>query len=138
MPSVSKAGKTQEKPVQGKTLGLKLVVGYYSLVGVLMVLFGLLFTLFAAAFASLIKSMAAGFLAGIIGAVFGILGVVILLFGVLFLVLAFYLWKLKNGARIIISVFAVLGLLAFPLGTIVNGLILYFLWFDASTKALFK
>ena len=50
--------------------------------------------------------------------------------------ITYQLWKGKNWARITQTVFSALGLLNFP-GLIINGLILYFLWFDDKTKAYF-
>ncbi len=58
-------------------------------------------------------------------------------FGIIYLLIAYFLWKANNNARYAATVFSVLGLLSFPLGTILHAIVLYMLWLDKDTKAVF-
>ncbi|MCM2372693.1 hypothetical protein [Aporhodopirellula aestuarii] len=57
----------------------------------------------------------------------GVIGLVYLGLGVLWIWLGLGLRRLSPAARIVASIFSALGLLGFPVGTIINGYILYLL-----------
>ncbi len=83
------------------------------------------------------------------GAFFGIVGLDFLpalgaicfavpaILGVLYLVIAIGLWTGQNWARMVAIIFAVIGLLGFPIGTIISIIILILLFKD-NVKAYFK
>jgi len=59
------------------------------------------------------------------------------LIGLIVLIITWGLWNLKEWAWFIAVVFAVLGLLHFPIGTLINLFILWYL-FKPEVKAAFK
>jgi hypothetical protein len=65
------------------------------------------------------------------------LAVFLLGFAVLEAAVGWGLWNLKPWARITAIVLGILGLLNFPIGTVIQGIFLYFL-FRADTKAAFS
>jgi hypothetical protein len=77
------------------------------------------YTLFAGAAAGTLLAFAAPVLAG--------LGGLFILIGLVELLLAWGLYTGKNWARIVAIIFAILGLLAIPIGTIISIIILYYL-----------
>ncbi|MBI5955772.1 MAG: hypothetical protein HY871_02115 [Chloroflexi bacterium] len=64
-------------------------------------------------------------------AISGTMGVIFCgVFAIFALLAAFFgwgLWKLKNWARILTIVFSIPGLLGIPIGTIISGLIIWYL-----------
>lgn len=76
---------------------------------------------------------------GVIGAVIG------LVFGLFFTVAAaittalvgWGLWNLKSWARMAAIVLAILQLFAFPIGTVIGALIIWYLWQDPDALAAF-
>lgn len=76
-------------------------------------------------------------LGGALGAMGLVAGIVVLALSAVVAWIVWKLWQLTNWARIVLIVFAVLGLLSFPIGTIINGIILYFLAFNKDVKAAF-
>ena len=78
-----------------------------------------MYTLFAGAAAGTLFAFAAPVLAG--------LGGLFILIGLVELLLAWGLYTGKNWARIVAIIFAILGLLAIPIGTIISIIILYYL-----------
>ena len=129
------AEKTAEK-----TLGLKVIVALQAIGGIAMLLMGIAAIALGGAFAAMLtgaqgsEGAAAG---GVMGAVAGIIGFVFIIIGAIYLFLAYSLWQLKGWARLVTTVLAVIGLLGFPIGTIMSLIMLYILWVDGPTKALF-
>lgn len=74
---------------------------------------------------------------GAISVVFGGLSCFILLIAVLQAVAGYGLLNLKNWGRILSIILAVLNILNFPLGTILGGVILYYLLADEESKRAF-
>lgn len=96
---------------------------YWYVTAGLLALFGLgMFTLIPIILAASAGDSAEGAAAG--SAVFGVLGFVMIAFAVLYAFLGMSLMKLRNWARVVSIVFAALGLLSFPIGTIIGVLIL--------------
>jgi len=62
---------------------------------------------------------------------------IILVLGIVYVITAYFLWMQNKIAKYVASVLCLLGALYFPLGTIIHGVVLYFLWFDEDTKAVF-
>lgn len=92
-----------------------------------------LFMLFGGSALGLISGLAGGLLAGLIA----VMGVVFLIVGALYVFVGYGLWKFKNWARITAIVLAVLGLISFPLGTIIGIIVIYLFGFDKGVKSLF-
>jgi len=69
-------------------------------------------------------------------------GIAIFCFCLIPAIILFFLTKgisaLNSKARIIQIIWSCLNLLLFPIGTVINGVILYFLIFDSKTKEAFK
>ena len=61
-----------------------------------------------------------------------------LIFAAIYGFVGFQLTKLAGWARIAAIVLGVLALCGFPIGTIVGGIIIYFLAFDKDTVAAFR
>jgi len=97
-----------------------------SALGALMSLFG-----------SGLGMMGGGVFGGLFGALMSIIGIVMLALAVLYAFVGYGLWMHKNWARIVALVLAVIGLLGFPIGTIVGAVIIYLLGFDKEVKDLF-
>jgi uncharacterized membrane protein len=76
---------------------------------------------------TLISGAAAGAFFGLIAPPLAALGALYILIGVVDLLLAWGLYTGQNWARIVAIVFAILSLLAVPLGTIIGIIILYYL-----------
>ncbi|MCB0193808.1 MAG: hypothetical protein KDJ65_17800 [Anaerolineae bacterium] len=75
---------------------------------------------------------------GAITAVLGVLTCFLLLTVVLHAAAGYGLLQLKNWARILAIVLAALNILNFPLGTILGGIILYYLLADEESKQAFS
>lgn len=114
-----------------RTLGLKAVIAFQVLGGII------------------IAGMGLGILAGVVPltinnelaaptSTMALFTIALLLF-LAFLVfgLAWGLWNYKSWARIIASVLAVPDLFVFPVGTVLGAAILYVLWKEEPTKTLF-
>ncbi len=63
-------------------------------------------------------------------------GAILILVGLFMFIITYGLWTLKPWARMFAIIFAVLGLLAFPIGTILSIIILWYL-FKPEIKAAF-
>jgi len=93
---------------------------------VLAILYGLegLFALgaggLAAAGSSLIPRIGGGFVAAF--------GIVMIIIGLIDFVIAYGLWTLQSWARTVAIIFAIIGLLGFPIGTIISIIILWYLF----------
>jgi RNA polymerase subunit RPABC4/transcription elongation factor Spt4 len=94
----------------------------YFIIGVFNVILGLALAALDVAF----------FLAGL-GVLFG---TILFIIGLLDLVVGWGLWTLQSWARMAAIVLAVIGLLAFPIGTIISIIILWYL-FKPEVKAAF-
>ena len=114
---------------------MKIIVGLDVLGGVISLLGGILITVLGGAFLSGMSKSGAS--AGALGVIAGAFGIALVIGGIITLVLAWGLWNMKGWARIIASIFYAIGLLGFPVGTIVSIIFLYVLWFDPATKACF-
>lgn len=62
------------------------------------------------------------------GIMINVMVAVCVLFGALYLACGIGLWKLKSYGRTIQMVLSFIGLLGFPVGTAINGLILWYLF----------
>ncbi len=128
--SVSKSSSSaKEKPLM-----LKISSALLGIEGVLSILGGLMMLLLGGSMMSISGLTDSGMFSGLIG----VAGIIVLLIGV---VLAFVALQLYNGvrwAKLAASILAVLGLLSFPVGTIIGIVVLYSLWADKETKAVFE
>lgn len=117
----------------------KIIAVWFGLGGALGVLAGLVILVAGAAFTKVLSDAATSAVpVGMLAGIAGVIGIVALVFGIIGLAIAWGLWNLKNWARIVASVLCVLGLFSFPVGTVINALMLYAMWFHEETKALYK
>ncbi|HEC76636.1 MAG TPA: hypothetical protein ENI33_05215 [Thermoplasmatales archaeon] len=65
---------------------------------------------------------------GLGGAVLAGAGIIIVLIGLIDLLIAYGLWTLKSWARTMAIIFAIIGLIGFPIGTIISIIILWYLF----------
>ena len=65
---------------------------------------------------------------GLGGGIFAGLGIGILIVGLIQLLIAWGLWTLQSWARTIAIIFAIIGLIGFPIGTIISIIILWYLF----------
>ena len=112
-------------------LGVKIVGWLHILGGVFGILVGL-GTLLLGGVMGLGGDAALG-----LGALTGVIGVVAIVFGAVGIYVGWSVLKLKPWARMVATVFGVLNLLGFPIGTVIGAVVLYFLWADKDTKAAF-
>ncbi|MBI2148563.1 hypothetical protein HYU23_02690 [Candidatus Woesearchaeota archaeon] len=77
-------------------------------------------------------------ISGLFGGLFAAMGIVMIAFAVLGFFVGLGLWRNRNWARITAIVLGVIGLLSFPIGTIINAIIIYFLAFNKDVKNLFR
>jgi len=68
--------------------------------------------------------------------VFWILGAVLIALGILDIMIGWSLWSLKKWARTVAIVLAVVGLISFPIGTVISIVTLWYL-FKPEIKAFF-
>lgn len=130
------AVSSSPKSSKQKPLLLTVSSALLGIAGVLYVLAGLAILLFGGA---ILGAMAqAGIPAGLIAGLAGVIGFVVLVIGAIFAYVALQLYNGVGWARIVASILAVLSLFSFPIGTIVGIIILYGLWFDKETKAIFE
>ncbi|NUN11351.1 hypothetical protein HUU53_01765 [Candidatus Micrarchaeota archaeon] len=129
-----------------KPLGVK-VVGYLSIIGgALGILAGLMLLLIggagfagiAGAGAGTDAAQGAAVAGGLFGAFAAFAGIFAIIFGGIGIFVGLNILKLKNWARIVVTVLAALNLLNIPIGTIFGAIVIYFMWFDAETKAAFE
>jgi len=118
-------------------LGLKFVVALYVIGGVLELLAAVALVLIGSLAAKLLANASLAALGAIAGVIMSAVIALLILAGIISLVVAWGLWNLKPWARIVAAIFAILGLFSFPWGTLLNAIVLYVLFFDESTKALF-
>ncbi len=90
-----------------------------------------------------------GFLAILAGAIFAsfevfglfgfalVCGSVLIIIGIIDFIIGWGLWSLQSWARIVAIIFAVIGLLNFPIGTIISIIVLWYL-FKPEIKAAFE
>ncbi|MCL5788316.1 MAG: zinc-ribbon domain-containing protein [Candidatus Marsarchaeota archaeon] len=79
------------------------------------------------ALASLLPAFFAGFLFLSVGAFAGVFGGLFVVLALIDLGIAWGLYSGKGWARLVAIVFAIIGLLAFPVGTVISIIILYYL-----------
>ncbi len=75
---------------------------------------------------------------GAFGATLGFLGFVVLIFAILELLVGYGIYALQSWARIVGIILSILGLLSFPIGTLISLVILYFLIVDKTTVNAFQ
>ncbi len=107
--------------------------------GVFAILGGIFMAIGGTAFTAMMpmQDMPAG-AGGVMGAVFIIAAIFILIFGALYLLIAWGLWTFKNWARIAAIVLSVIGLLGFPIGTVISAIVIYLLAFNKDVVKQFK
>ena len=122
-----------------KVVGILGIIGaaFGFLAGLILIIAG------PAAMGFLIQEM--GALSGLVGGALIVAGLFVIALSVFGLIVAINLMKYKEWARIVVIIFAALGILnglfSLPvglIGIIVNGLVLYLLAFDKDVKKLFK
>ena len=74
---------------------------------------------------------------GLGGGVLAAVGGFVIIVGIIDFVIAFGLWNLQPWARIVAIIFAIIGLLSFPIGTIISVIILWYL-FKPEIKEAFQ
>lgn len=114
--------------------GITILAILYGLYGAVVLIGGLLLFLFGSAIA---VGFARYFVPILIGGIAGIIGVFLIIIGLIILIITWGLWNLKEWAWLIAVVFAVIGLLHWPIGTILNIIVLWYL-FKAEVKVAFK
>ena len=62
------------------------------------------------------------------GAILKAVGAIYVIVGLIDFLIAYGLWTLKPWARIVAIIFAIIGLLSFPIGTIISIIILWYLF----------
>jgi len=75
---------------------------------------------------------------GVIAGLGAIIGGVILIIEIFMAWVTYQFYLLKNWARIVLTVFCAIGLLSFPIGTIMNGIFLYLFWGYKPVRDAFK
>lgn len=115
--------------------GITILAILYGVYGAVVLLIGLI-ALFASS-AIIGSSYRHILVPAIFAGFFGIVGVLFVLMGIILLIVTWGLWNLKEWAWLIAVVFSVLGLLHFPIGTIINIFVLWYL-FKAEVKTAFK
>ncbi|MGV8151365.1 MAG: hypothetical protein ACP5NV_06590 [Candidatus Woesearchaeota archaeon] len=122
-----------------KVIGILGIIGAAIglLVGLILMILG------PAAMGFLIQEM--GALSGLVGGALILAGVFIILFSIFGLFVSINLMKYKEWARIVVIIFAALGILnglfSLPVGLvgiIINGLVIYLLAFNKDVIKLFK
>lgn len=73
-----------------------------------------------------------------VGVIFGGLSCFTLLMAILQAAAGYGLLKLKNWARIVAIVLSALNILNFPFGTVLGGVVLYYLLFQEESKRAFR
>ncbi|MCD6512605.1 MAG: hypothetical protein J7K61_03280 [Thermoplasmata archaeon] len=74
---------------------------------------------------------------GMGSAILSAVGAITVIIGLIDLLIAYGLWELKSWARTAAIVLAIIGLLGFPIGTIISIIILWYL-FKPEIKEAFK
>ena len=105
--------------------GLTILAVLYWLSAIIAILGGLAYV------AGIALLLPLGFLA-----IFWVLGVALIVIGVLDIVIGWGLWNLKRWARTVAIVLAVIGLISFPIGTVISIITLWYL-FKPEIKACF-
>ena len=100
-----------------------------SVLAILYFVDAVVFLLIGAFFAAIFGSIGLAGLAAICGGLFIVIGIVDVLIG-------WGLWAMQGWARTVAMVFAIIGLLGFPIGTIISIIILWYL-FRPEIKAAF-
>ncbi|HIH25504.1 hypothetical protein J4476_00155 [Candidatus Woesearchaeota archaeon] len=118
---------------------VKVISVLYWIEAAFMLLFGLFILIMGSALGALGTAyQGMGMFGGLFGALAAFFGLFMLIIGVCALVTGFGIWKHKSWARVVATIVSVVGLFSFPIGTIINGGILYFLWFNDDVKKLFN
>ena len=65
---------------------------------------------------------------GLAGSLLAGVGAVVLIIGLIDFAVAYGLWNLRPWARTVAIIFAIIGLLGFPIGTIISIIILWYLF----------
>ncbi len=112
---------------------VKVISVLYWIGAALGVIFGLMMLVGGSA-VGMMGSLVGG---GVFGGLIAVMGVVMIVLAALGAFVGYGLWRYKSWARIVAIVLAVIGLLSFPIGTIINAVILYFVAFNKDVKALF-
>jgi len=76
-------------------------------------------------------------MAGLLGALGFAGGIALIGMGVLYIFVGRGLWQHQNWARIVTIIFAAIGLLGFPIGTIIGAIQIWLFAFQKEVKALF-
>ena len=76
-------------------------------------------------------------MAGIFGALGFAAGIILIGFGVLYIFVGRGLWQHQGWARIVTLIFAVIGLLGFPFGTVIGAIQIWLFGFQKDVKGLF-
>jgi hypothetical protein len=125
--------------------GVKIISVLYYIGAVASLLFGILMIVGAGALGALIENIP---FAALFGGLFVVLGIVMIALAVLSFFIGRGLWKGQKWARIIVIIFAILGLIgaifnlingqwSSIISLIINGVIGYYLLFSKSVKAAF-
>ena len=113
---------------------VKVVSVLYWIGAVLSVLFGLMMLVGGSA----LGMFAGGLGGGILGGFAVLMGILMIIFAILGAIVGYGLWTHRSWARILGIVLSIIGLLSFPVGTIINAIIIYFLAFNKDVKMLFN
>ncbi|HHF55613.1 MAG TPA: hypothetical protein ENL42_01685 [Thermoplasmatales archaeon] len=73
-------------------------------------------------------TMAGGSLIPVFGGLVAAIGAIYVIVGLIDFAIAYGLWNLKPWARTVAIIFAIIGLLGFPIGTIISIIILWYLF----------
>ncbi|KAA0005513.1 MAG: hypothetical protein FE045_05030 [Thermoplasmata archaeon] len=65
---------------------------------------------------------------GLAGSLLAGIGAIVLIIGLIDFAVAYGLWNLRPWARTVAIIFAIIGLLGFPIGTIISIIILWYLF----------
>lgn len=114
--------------LKNKPTGVTVLIALFTILGVLNILSG------AAIFG---LSGVFGGLGLILGSFIPVAGVALILIGLFQLVTAYGIYEAEPWSKIAAIIFAVLGILSFPIGTILSIIILIIL-FQPETQAYFK
>jgi len=73
-------------------------------------------------------TMAGGSLIPVFGGLVAAIGAIYVIVGLIDFAIAYGLWNLRPWARTVAIIFAIIGLLGFPIGTIISIIILWYLF----------
>ncbi len=105
--------------------GIVFIAAYHFLVSGMFVLATVIFAFPTILLAFIGATQAAGAFIGMFAV--GLIAAVMMVFCLLYLVIGYGLWTLRPWARVAAIAVAVISLFAFPLGTVIGALILWYL-----------